>query len=80
MTVHFVKTEKEYYRFAIEHVKTFEVRKNDRDYKVGDLLCLAEIDNGKKTGLHHYFLITYILNDTRFVKDGFVILGIKDFV
>ena len=82
MKIHELKTVEPYFRYVSSGVKTFEVRKNDRDFQVGDLLHLREYIT-KSVGSPFYsghevlVKITYILNDKQFVKDGFVILGIE---
>lgn len=59
-------------------VKTFEVRRNDRDYKVGDELQLREwslVDG--YSGREIRFRVDYMLDDPAFgVAPGFVILGL----
>ena len=47
---HYLKTETEYFQAQESGQKTFEVRRNDRDYKVGDMVVLDETVNGIKTG------------------------------
>lgn len=42
--------------------KNFELRKNDRDYQVGDVFILREYDNGY-TGRYFIQVIGYILKD-----------------
>lgn len=44
MTVHKLKLLPEYFDAVANGIKTFEIRKNDRDYKVGDTLHLYEFD------------------------------------
>ena len=39
---HFLKTLPEYYMAVENGIKTFEVRFNDRGYKVGDILHLQD--------------------------------------
>lgn len=78
---HFLKILPEYYRAVIERRKTFEVRKNDRPFAVGDIIVLQEYDPdyiNKYTGRECRCVITYILNDPNYCKDGFVIIGIND--
>jgi hypothetical protein len=41
---HALKTHKKYWREIAEGRKTFELRKNDRDFRVGDALTLYEFD------------------------------------
>lgn len=79
MTNHNLKIRSEYYQDVMEEKKTFELRKNDRDYKVGDTIKLWEIDeNGEKTGRMLQRVITYILKDVpQYGLDSeYVILGI----
>jgi len=40
--MHELKTWPEYFAAIKSGTKTFEIRKNDRDFKVGDMLCLYE--------------------------------------
>lgn len=47
---HYLKTETEYYQAVERGEKKFELRKNDRDFKVFDFLHLEEIVDGVKTG------------------------------
>ena len=45
-----MKTETEYYQAVECGDKSFEVRKNDRDFKVFDMVILHEVVNGIPTG------------------------------
>lgn len=47
---HFLKTESKYYQEVESGNKNFELRKNDRDFRVGDVVYLEEVVNGKVTG------------------------------
>jgi len=44
MTVHKLKLHPNYFDAVANGIKTFEIRKDDRDYKVGDTLHLYEFD------------------------------------
>lgn len=57
--------------------KPFELRKDDRDYKVGDTLRLLEFENEAYTGRECNGVITYILRNAEQygLKEGYVILG-----
>jgi len=59
--------------------KTFEVRFNDRNYEVNELLLLREYRPTSKTYTGKEILceITYLLNHPQFVLEGFVILQIN---
>ena len=110
ITVHYLKTQRPYYGDVINKDiykrKTFEVRENDRNYKVGDYLVLQEyihqlsgnhipactdidfklcrrvVDKngliGLYTGREAIFIVTYVLDNARFVMPGTVILGIRE--
>lgn len=43
MKLHELKIKDEYFNAIIESKKTFELRKNDRDYQVGDLIHFVEV-------------------------------------
>ena len=47
---HYLKCETYYYQETERNAKLFEVRKNDRNYKVGDMVVLKEVVNGTPTG------------------------------
>ena len=59
--IHELKIQSEYFVAVNNKTKTFEIRKNDRDFKVGDKILLREIDScGKYTGRMSWWEITYI--------------------
>lgn len=58
--------------------KSFELRKNDRDYQIGDILELREMDNGEPTGRVIEKEITYILEGFAGLKEGYCILALAD--
>lgn len=78
-TVHELKTLPEYFQPVIEGKKTFEVRRNDRDFKVGDYLNLKEYHPKtlEYTGCNLHVEVTYILNGYPFTSERYVIMGIK---
>jgi hypothetical protein len=78
--VHYLKTWTPFFDDIKSGVKQFEVRKNDRDYEVGDTLILEDFNpiKGIHTGRWIPKLVTYVLNDPNFVKEGFVIMGMQD--
>lgn len=81
--VHILKELPQFFEAVKSGKKTFEVRKKDRDYKVGDYIVLNEYDISRSVNLDGYtgssiFLrIVYILDDDRFCKNGFVILAFE---
>lgn len=46
MKVHEIKLNTEFFDDVLSGVKTFEIRKNDRGYQIGDLLAMS-MHNGK---------------------------------
>lgn len=83
MTEHSLKTLSQYFRDVKSGAKNFELRKNDRNYQVGDTLVLEEwipdgIFTGGYTGQVIRRQVQYILKDCpEFgLMDGYCILGI----
>ena len=73
---HELKIAPQYFREIANGNKPFEVRRNDRDYQVGDILKLREYD-GDYSGQEISAKVTYILDDPAYCKDGYVVMGIK---
>lgn len=79
MTVHYLKIKPEYYKDVECGLKKFELRKNDRDFQVGDILMLIKLDDkGNETDQVTRVKVNYILKDCPQygLKDGYAILGI----
>ena len=76
--IHDLKILPRYFDLVKRGIKNFEVRKNDRDFEVGDMLELLEWDDKehKYTGRNERRKIIYILNDIDYCKEGYVILGL----
>lgn len=75
--IHSLRTEKRFFEDVKIRKKNFEVRKNDRGYKVGDYLALNEWENDAFTGRSMMVKVTYILDEGQFCKEGFVTMAIK---
>ncbi|EIR8761535.1 DUF3850 domain-containing protein [Enterococcus faecalis] len=73
--IHELKILPEYFEAVVSGNKRFEIRKNDRNYKKGDILRLNEYQDGQYTGDVHVAEITYITDYAQ--QDGYVVLGIK---
>ncbi len=59
-------------------IKKSELRLNDRDYKVGDILYLQEInDKDEFTGKIIMVYITHILDDNTYLQKDYVCLSIE---
>ena len=76
MKSHELKIEPEYFKPIITGKKMFEIRKNDRDYQVGDKLFLYEYKDNKYTGIFAVATISYITDFQQ--KEGFVVLGLEN--
>lgn len=73
---HEVKIAVSYYGDIVSGKKKFELRKNDRGYKVGDSLKMLEFKDGKYTGRTIDADIIYMLEDYTGLEEGYCILGI----
>jgi ASC-1-like (ASCH) protein len=71
--IHELKILPQYFKEVKEGNKTFELRKNDRGFEVGDTLVLEEYENGHYTGENIKKEISYILADAQFygLKEGY---------
>lgn len=77
---HYLKTWPQYFRRIESGEKTFEVRKNDRDFQKNDYLKLQEYDPIKDhfSGVEIECRVTYILNGGNFgIEPGFVVMAIE---
>ncbi len=75
-----LKVWSEYFDAILSEEKTFEVRKNDRDFKVGDILQLREWDKDKSeyTGRYTSKVVKFILPGGMFgVEEGYCVMGLK---
>lgn len=57
--------------------RTFEIRKNDTDYRVGDMLEIMGFREGKYTGQSVSAEITFILDEHTALDDDYCILAIR---
>jgi len=78
--VHELKVLPQYFKPLVMGKKTFEIRKADRDFKVGDTLVLREWDGEKYTGSYVRKYITYILRNCPEygLMDGYCILAFRN--
>lgn len=87
---HELKILPKYFDAVVNGIKTFEIRKNDRNYSIGDTLWLREFDNDDVyspewktysgyTGRGYFAVITYIFNLKDFlnIDEDYVVLGIR---
>lgn len=74
--VHDVKLGATFFEDVKTGRKTFELRKNDREYKEGDTIVLHEYKDGATTGRTITKKIVYMLEDFTGLEDGYCILGL----
>ncbi|MBE5922066.1 MAG: DUF3850 domain-containing protein [Lachnospiraceae bacterium] len=81
--IHQLKCKAEYFEQIADGRKTFEVRKNDRNFHVGDYLALNELKPHNKnaerleTGRSVLVRVHMMIDNPEYVKEGYVILGIE---
>ncbi|EAF7374390.1 DUF3850 domain-containing protein [Listeria monocytogenes] len=73
MTVHRLKILPKFFEKKRTLVKAFEIRKNDRNFMVGDTLILQEYVNGEYTGREYWEDVVYITDYLQ--KEGIVVMG-----
>lgn len=82
--IHHLKTIQPYFEHIYDGVKTFEIRKNDRDFRVGDILFLKEYRKYDEPGATYsgrevHARIAYMFTDRDFgVQPGYCVLGLTD--
>jgi hypothetical protein len=86
---HFVKCWPKEFKALEDGSKRFEFRKDDRDYKVGDHLRIAEwtpfeeydyqrsVVKGEYTGKELLMEITYILREGFGMPEGYAVLSVR---
>ncbi len=74
--IHALKILPEYFEAVIAGKKTFEIRENDRGFKVGDLLALNEWEDGLYTRNSCLVYVDYIL-ESGYTEEGYVVMSIK---
>ena len=73
-----LKQHPQYFEDVLKGNKTFEVRKMDRDYRVGDLLALNEYDPySGYTGRCCLVYVDYIMDEQEYCKERYAIMSIK---
>lgn len=76
--IHELKILPKYYEPVLHKLKTFEIRKNDRGFAVGDELILKEFEpiKAEYTGRQIRQEICFITDYAQ--SDNYVVLGIRD--
>lgn len=78
-STHKLKSWPEYFEATLSGVKTFELRENDRDFQVGDLVILEEYNPETIWYMDRsqMFEITYVLTSGPWLRPGYCAFGIK---
>lgn len=79
MKKHYLKTWPEYFEEVLAGTKRFEVRRNDRGFKKGDILILQEYipEESSFTGRQISCLVTYFLHGQAFgISSGHCVMSI----
>lgn len=76
--MHELKTWPPYFEAIEQGIKTFELRRDDRGFKVGDWLNLREWDpmTSTYTGRDHQVQILYMIDQHAGLQPGYVVLGL----
>ena len=74
---HEIRLAASYYEDVANGRKCFELRKNDRGYKVGDGLKMLEYKDGRYTGRKIEADIVYIMKEYSGLEEGYCVLGIE---
>lgn len=81
--IHSLKLNEKYCDDVLYGLKRFEVRFNDRNFKVGDIVHFIPVNSHGITVTHAvskiYFKITYILSDFCGLSDNYVVFTISKF-
>nr|DAG17672.1 MAG TPA: activating signal cointegrator [Caudoviricetes sp.] len=84
MTTHTLKIQKQYANAVLNGTKTFEIRKNDRNFKVGDKIVFEVLANegyDVRAARHPlngaFYRIGYILDDFEGLAQKYVALAIS---
>lgn len=75
---HQLKISSKYFDAVNEGIKKFEIRKDDRDYQVGDVVQFLEFDDGKYSGRKSdTVVVVYVLRNAEKygLKPGYCIIG-----
>lgn len=78
--IHELKTEAIYFDAIVDKRKTFELRRNDRNFQIGHILHLRKLTSDCQyyTGEECLVKVTYMLSGGKFgLEEGYCIMGIE---
>jgi hypothetical protein len=78
--IHELKTWPQFFQDVKQGIKAFEIRKNDRNFKVDDILILREynLETDTYSGDQIYCQVTYLLEGGQFgINHGYCIMQIE---
>lgn len=75
--IHTLKTWPEFFWAVVEGRKHHEVRKNDRDFRVGDCLVLQEFEPATSTFTRDMCSVRVTYISSAFMPDGYVAMSIE---
>lgn len=80
MKEHAIKIKEVYFNAVLSGEKTFEIRKNDRDYKVDDIIHFVPVDDECGMIIPHdpnAYRITYVFHGGEYgLEEGYCVFGI----
>ena len=80
MTEHAIKIKEVYFKAVLSGEKTFEIRKNDRNYQVGDIIHFVPVDDECGMIIPHdlnAYRITYVFHGGEYgLEEGYCVFGI----
>lgn len=80
--IHKLKIKQEYANAIIGNAKHFEVRKNDRNYQIGDVVLFKVVDSTEYHGIEgRAYFIPYVLTHDEFpeaIKEGYCVFTIAE--
>ncbi|MDR2828324.1 MAG: DUF3850 domain-containing protein [Acholeplasmatales bacterium] len=81
MKVHTLQLHPKYYEQTKSNFKTFDIRpKEQNNFQVGDIIHYVTYDANNKPSTKYedlLFDISFIVDSDKYLKDGYVVLGIK---
>jgi len=81
MNIHTIKLNEQFCDDVMEGLKTFEIRLNDRNYQVGDIIHFKPVTNDGNEYYHkivnRVYQITYIISGWG-LQNGYVAFSIKE--